>query len=113
MGKTKSKPKKSGKSKTPAEVMTLSEAAAFLRVAEEPLRADALAGRLPAQLVGGEWRFGRTAVLGWLESPHLQTRPPIQIRDETPEEQEAFLASLRAHRDEVDRATKSGRYAEE
>ena len=74
MGKTKAKPKKSKKSEARVEVMTLAEAAAFLRVAEEPLRADAAAGRLPAHFVGGEWRFGRSAMLAWLESPSRPLR---------------------------------------
>jgi hypothetical protein len=37
--------------------------------------------------------------------------PPSTPPEETPEEQEAFLASIRAYRDEIDRATGSGKYA--
>ena len=49
-----------------ATVLTLSEAAAFLRVSEEGLTKDADAGLLPGRLVGGEWRFVKAALLNWL-----------------------------------------------
>ena len=49
-----------------AEVMTLAEAAAFLRVPEVGLREDADAGRLPGRLIAGEWRFVKGALLNWL-----------------------------------------------
>jgi excisionase family DNA binding protein len=54
-------------------VLTLAEAAAFLRVSEEGLRKDADDGRLPGRLVGGEWRFVRQALLEWLSAA---TPPP-------------------------------------
>ena len=48
-----------------------------------------------------------------LKSMTAQQSQPHLIPEETPEEFEAFLEILRKQRDESDRATKSGRYAEE
>lgn len=53
----------------PAEVLTLAEAAAWLRVPEAGLTADAVAGRIPARLVAGEWRFNKPALVAWLSQP--------------------------------------------
>jgi excisionase family DNA binding protein len=50
----------------PAEVLTLAEAAAYLRVpAEDVLRMVAAEG-LPARQFGKEWRFLRSALQSWL-----------------------------------------------
>jgi len=48
------------------EVMTLSEAAAFLRVAENDLLDLAVHGRVPCRQVGSDWRFLRDAISEWL-----------------------------------------------
>jgi excisionase family DNA binding protein len=48
------------------EVLTLEEAADFLRSAPAAVEELALGGELPARRIGGEWRFARTAVLDWL-----------------------------------------------
>jgi hypothetical protein len=56
-----------------SEILTLAEAASFLRVPEKGLEADAVAGRVPARLVAGEWRFSRDALLEWLRQP--ETKP--------------------------------------
>lgn len=111
---TKIKAKKKDRQPKPVsagEVLTLAEAAEFLRVAEGAVNAEAESGRLPGRRLAEDWRFSRKAILDWLEKPRQAMYAPI--RDETPEEQEAFREILRAQRDEVDRATKSGRYAEE
>jgi len=91
------------------EVMTLAEAAAWLRVPEEGLRADVVAGRIPARLVAGEWRFSKAALVVWFSQPEpLENRPKTgaqlvaRIQEinrnsrykETPEEVEAFIAEL-------------------
>lgn len=104
-----------------ATVLTLSEAAAFLRVSEEGLKKDADGGLLPGRRVGGEWRFVKDALVEWLSSavPVPQFVPAatdwrheetilkamprssaarilnFPVPDETPEEQEAFLEQLR------------------
>jgi hypothetical protein len=62
-----SKTKLNGKPLPPnCEILTLPEAAGFLRVSEEGLRADAINGKVPGRLVAGEWRFSRVALLNWL-----------------------------------------------
>jgi hypothetical protein len=48
------------------EVLTLPEAAAFLRVSEEALAELAERRALPAQNIAGEWRFLRRALATWL-----------------------------------------------
>jgi excisionase family DNA binding protein len=50
----------------PAEVLTLAEAAAYLRLPEREVVAAATAQGLPGRLVGGEWRFLKTALQEWL-----------------------------------------------
>ena len=100
---------------SPLDVLTPAQAAAYLQLPEAAVRAEAEAGRLPGRCVGGEWRFLRDGIALWLRTP----RPPrpsfkdLPVSDETPEEQEAFLESIRAHRDETDRLTGSGKYAPE
>lgn len=125
---TKSKPPKgvNGRAVTPPpdpapDVLTLEETAAWLRVSAEGLRADAERGAVPARHVGGEWRFSRRGVVGWLSSPPAAPAPngprrklaDLPLPDLPVEEYEAFRARLEASRDEVDRLTKSGKYAED
>ena len=54
------------------EILTLAEAAAFLRVPEEGLKTDAVAGRVPGRLVAGEWRFVKATLLAWLSLPGVE-----------------------------------------
>jgi excisionase family DNA binding protein len=48
------------------EILTTGEAAALLRVSEPDVVAAAEAGELPGRRIGGEWRFGREALLAWV-----------------------------------------------
>jgi hypothetical protein len=79
---TKSKPPKTAVPRPGAngaaapEVMTLAEAAAWLRVPEEGLRADAEAGRVPARLVAGEWRFNKNSLRIWFGQAEPQANRP-------------------------------------
>lgn len=50
------------------EVLTLAEAAAYLRVPEEDVASMVTAGRLPARQIGEEWRFSRAGLQEWLGS---------------------------------------------
>ena len=52
-----------------AEVLTLAEAAAYLRVAEADVLALARSQGLPGRLIGSEWRFLKAAVQDWLRTP--------------------------------------------
>jgi excisionase family DNA binding protein len=49
-----------------SEVLTLAETAAYLRVPEEAVLELVGKETLPAQQVGGEWRFLKRAVVEWL-----------------------------------------------
>ncbi len=96
------------------DVLTLTEAAAYLRLPEDAVRAEAEAGRLVGQHVRGEWRFARSGVVAWLQIPQRPKPPLVPPRvEETQEEYDAFMATIRARRDEDNRATKSGKYTEE
>jgi excisionase family DNA binding protein len=57
---------------TAAEVLTLEEAAALLRLTPEAVRASAARGELPGRAFADEWRFSRSALLAWLgvSAPH-------------------------------------------
>jgi excisionase family DNA binding protein len=53
------------------EVLTLPEAAAFLRASEEAVMELVDTGALPAQRIGGEWRFLKRALVELLRfGPH-------------------------------------------
>jgi excisionase family DNA binding protein len=54
-----------------AEVMTLEEAAAFLRLPPETVRQLAETQRIPARSVGETWRFSRPALVEWLKGEDL------------------------------------------
>jgi excisionase family DNA binding protein len=61
------------------DILTLQEAAEFLRVSAEDLSKDASEGHVPARRVAGEWRFSRSALLAWLNAP---TPQPTSGRDQ-------------------------------
>jgi len=50
------------------KVLTLEEAAAFLRLNPEVLRRKAREGKVPAAKVGRQWRFRLRRLLEWLDS---------------------------------------------
>jgi excisionase family DNA binding protein len=51
---------------TEAEILTLPEIATYLRVPEEAVVELVSKDGLPAQKIGGEWRFLKRAVVEWL-----------------------------------------------
>ena len=51
-------------------VMTLEEAALFLRVNRAELSQMAEWGLVPARRIGAYWRLSRTALLDWLKTDH-------------------------------------------
>lgn len=56
-----------------AEVLTLPEVAAYLRVPEEAVLELVARDALPGQQIGGEWRFLKRAVVEWLRfGPHFR-----------------------------------------
>jgi len=48
------------------EVLTLQEAAEFLRCSADTVKRHALAGSLPASKIGRQWRFRRADLDAWL-----------------------------------------------
>lgn len=51
------------------EFLTVPEAAALLRVAEQTVRNELAARRLPGKKIGKEWRLSRTALIAYLSTP--------------------------------------------
>jgi excisionase family DNA binding protein len=49
-----------------SEVLTLEEAAAFLRVSEDAVQRLAVQQILPGRQIDGQWRFLRAALADWL-----------------------------------------------
>ncbi len=54
---------------TGGEVLTLAEAAGYLRVAENQLAELAARQEIPGRQIAGEWRFLKTALANWLATP--------------------------------------------
>jgi len=50
------------------DVLTLIEAADFLRCHPKTLRKMATANKLPAKRIGSLWRFSRTKLIEWLQT---------------------------------------------
>ena len=63
------------------EVLTLAEAAAYLRVSEADLVELVHSQNLPGRFIGNEWRFLKSAIQQWLakESPSPQARKQAQL----------------------------------
>ena len=81
-----------GTATTWPEVLTLEEAAAFVRLSESTLLQEALVGRLHGKQLEGAWRFSKQAILNWLDRPKSdipRTPEPgagAEFIDEDPEE---------------------------
>jgi excisionase family DNA binding protein len=76
MPATKSKPKPAKPAAPPAaeptansEVLTLAEAAAYLRVSEADVVKTIREENLPARRLGEDWRLLKSAIQDWLRSP--------------------------------------------
>lgn len=50
------------------EVLTLAEAARYLRLPQKTVREQARAGKLPGRQIGNQWRFLKSALEDWLGS---------------------------------------------
>jgi excisionase family DNA binding protein len=58
---------------TLADVLTLEEVAAYLRLSPEVVEAQAHAGNIPGRQIADTWRFLRSAVDEWLRSQDSRT----------------------------------------
>ena len=67
-----------------ANILTLAEAAQYIRVSAKTMRQLARDGRVPGRKVGREWRFLRSALEGWLSNSVSPT--PAPERDPRPSE---------------------------
>jgi excisionase family DNA binding protein len=76
-----------------ADVLTLEEVAAYLRLSPEVVEAHASAGSLPGRRIADTWRFLRPAIDEWLRAQDSRTvllqQAGVLADDET-------LADLRA-----------------
>src|SRR5689334_6511594 len=70
------------------EVLTLSEAAAYLRVSDADVVRLASSHEVPGRLIGSDWRFLKSALQDWLRTP-----PPRPSK-------EAVLACIGAWQDD-------------
>jgi excisionase family DNA binding protein len=61
------------------EVLTLAEAAEYLRVAEEDLLPMVHQQGLPGRQIGQEWRFLKSALRTWLETSPTLDNPKEQL----------------------------------
>jgi excisionase family DNA binding protein len=55
----------------PAEVMTLEELAAYLKLPKSTLYKQVQAGKIPGQKIGKQWRFGKQAIDRWMNNGNL------------------------------------------
>lgn len=62
------------RSESPPEVLTLGEAAAYLRVSEEDVVDLATKHGLPGRKIGDQWRFHRKGLINWLLRPSAKER---------------------------------------
>src|SRR5438874_180779 len=78
------------------EVLTLSEAAKFLRVSEPLLQQLAIEKKVPARKLGDDWRFLLGALQQWLrcDSPLENGSPPDAPSQPKPQTVELLLAEL-------------------
>lgn len=71
-------------------VLSVEEAAEFLKVPPATVRREARAGRLPGRHVGKEWRFAKSALVDWLRGElEGSGEPPDRYsRRQTPDAEE-------------------------
>jgi excisionase family DNA binding protein len=82
-------------------VLTLTEAAEFLRVSDKALADKAREGEVPARQIGGEWRFLRRALVDWLYAGERESANGSPTRPLTGSKQAVFshFGILRDHDD--------------
>ena len=79
------------------EILTLEEAAEFLRVGKDKLELDAKNSTVPCRMVAGEWRFTKLALFLWLNAEvksGVPGRPPAGIGKDYDEDPEEIIAEM-------------------
>lgn len=64
---------------TPSEIMTVNEAAEFLRVPVSTIYMLAQKGKIPSQKVGRHWRFHRGTLINWIADTKVKERPEADV----------------------------------
>jgi excisionase family DNA binding protein len=59
----------------PPEIMNAEQAGQFLQIDEKHVIELAEAGKLPGKKLGPVWRFSREALVAWLGTPEVRTKP--------------------------------------
>jgi excisionase family DNA binding protein len=79
--KTNKQPKKSGQARQPAigDVLTLAEAAAYLRLSVDDVLQLIAEQGLPARRLGNEWRMLKSAIDKWLSQEFVDTGKAAQL----------------------------------
>jgi excisionase family DNA binding protein len=67
-------PSLSGRNGPTGDVLSLSEAAAYLRLPEQEVLRLVHEQALPARQAGSEWRFWKEAIQGWLSQPFTKPK---------------------------------------
>jgi excisionase family DNA binding protein len=91
----KTKPKSKAPSET-SDILTLAEAAAYLKVSEEVLLREAELGRIPARQLGNEWRFCIARLQDWFGQQ--QPTSSDQLSNKPVKTGEEAVARIRAIR---------------
>jgi excisionase family DNA binding protein len=80
---TASLPDPIGVNGPPCEVLTLAEAAAYLRLPEADVISAIQTQTLPGRQIGGQWRFLKTAIQQWLGTgaPTSESRKAAQLAE--------------------------------
>jgi excisionase family DNA binding protein len=79
MPRTKLKPDTSAPNSQQAEVLNLTEAAAYLRLAQEDVLRMVREQGLPGRQVGEEWRFLKAAIQDWLRTGSTWSSKEAQL----------------------------------
>jgi len=92
MPRTKKQPEPSVNGAEVGDVLTLAEAAAYLKLSQDAIVAAVYSQDLPARLVNNEWRFWKGAIQQWLATG----KPPVKSG------KEALLAHAGSCKDDPD-----------
>jgi excisionase family DNA binding protein len=81
MPRMKKQPEPASNGAASGEVLTLAEAAAYLRLPEADVVSAVHMQGLPGRMVGGEWRFSKAGIQQWLSTgePTAETRKAAQL----------------------------------
>ena len=93
------------------EIMTLREAAEYLRLSEKAVSRMAQEGRIPAQKLARQWRFQRSSIASWMADRNAvpadeQQLPPVLFADAI--ERDHFKQSMRLGAVEADVVERRG-----